>query len=306
MVNRLQVELLGRQLKNPLFAASGTFSFGLEAAQIQNTKAWAGIVCSAVTVEPRVGNPLPRVAETDSGMLNAVGLENPGIEVFLRDLLPEVRRITDFVVVNLAGHNPDDYRNLVERTDEAFRSGLIDALEINLSCPNVSTGCMAIGTHADEIEGLIKDLRQRTKAPLWVKLTPNVTHIDEMARAAEAAGADAVSLVNTFLGMKIDVRARRPLLANRTGGLSGPAIRPIAVRMVHEVAQAVKIPVIGMGGIERVEHILEFLLAGATCVQLGTYNLRNPFGIEPLLRELEEWLVAEDCTVRDYIGALEY
>lgn len=305
-MSRLTVDLLGRKLKNPLFAASGTFSFGLEAAQIQNTKAWGGIVCSAITVEPRVGNPLPRVAETNCGMLNAVGLENPGLDVFLEDILPAVRDITNYVVVNLAGNNPDDYRKLVEGTLDACESGLIDALELNLSCPNVSSGCMAIGTNPHEIEILVKDLRQRTKAPLWVKLTPNVTHIDEMARAAEHAGADAVSLVNTFLGMKIDVRSRRPILANRTGGLSGPAIRPIAVRMVHEVAQAVEIPIIGMGGIERLEDILEFLLAGATCVQLGTYNLRNPFGIESLLVELEEWLANEDCHITDYIGALEY
>lgn len=305
-MNRLQVNLLGRQFKNPLFAASGTFAFGLEAAQIQDTKAWAGLVCAAITVEPRVGNPLPRVAETNSGMLNSVGLENPGVDVFLKDILPDVREITDYVVLNLAGHDPDDYRQLVEKTEEAYDTGLVDALEINLSCPNVSSGCMAIGTQAREIESIVKDLRKRTKAPMWVKLTPNVTHIDEMALAAEAAGADAVSLVNTFLGMKIDVRNKRPLLANRTGGLSGPAIRPIAVRMVHEVASAVKIPVIGMGGIERVENILEFLLAGATCVQLGTYNLRHPFGIEPLLKELEAWLEAEDACVSDYIGALQY
>ncbi len=305
-MNRLQVELLGRQLKNPLFAASGTFAFGLEAAQIQDTKAWAGIVCAAITAEPRVGNPLPRVAETHCGMLNAVGLENPGIETFIKDILPDVRHVTDYVVLNLAGNHLDDYRLLVDRTTEAYEAGLVDALEINLSCPNVSTGCMAIGTRAHEIEAIVKDLRRRTKAPLWIKLTPNVTHIDEMALAAETAGADAVSLVNTFLGMKIDVRRKRPVLANRTGGLSGPAIRPIAVRMVHDVAQAVKIPVIGMGGIEKVEDILEFLLAGATCVQLGTYNLRNPFGIDSLLNELKDWLEAEDACITDYIGALEF
>lgn len=304
-MNPLEIKLHGHRLKNPLLTASGTFAYGIEAAKLQDTKAWGGLVSSAITLEPRAGNPLPRVAETASGMLNSVGLENPGLEVFRKEILTRMRELTDFLVINLAGRTHDDYIALVEGLAEATEKGLVDALELNLSCPNVRSGCMSIGTDAHEIGKIVREIRPRTELPLWVKLTPNVTNIAEMAMAAEEAGADAVSLVNTFLGMKIDVKTRRPVLANRTGGLSGPAIKPIAVRMVYDVSQAVSIPVIGMGGIETAEDVLEFLLAGASAVQLGTYNLRHPFGVEPILADLEQWLRQEDATIEDYIGAME-
>ncbi len=270
----LKVNVGSLELKNPLIAASGTMGFGREAKALYDPAIWGGISSKGLTVNERLGNPVPRVAETDSGMLNAVGLQNPGLQKFLATELDFMASLGTAVIVNAAGHATEDYLTLVETLGAEPQ---VDAIELNFSCPNVTEGCMTIGSDPKQIEWLVKKLRARTKKPLWVKLTPNITSIADAALAAEAAGADAISLVNTFLAMRIDIKTRRPILANVTGGLSGPAIKPIALRMVHEVYEAVKIPVVGMGGIASAEDVIEFMLAGASAVQIGTAQLIHPY-----------------------------
>ncbi len=286
----LRVKVGTLEFANPLIAASGTCGFGREISNLYDPAVWGGISSKGLTVKERLGNPVPRVAETASGMLNAVGLQNPGLRNFLAEELPYMASLGTRVIVNAAGHSTDDYLELVETLG---REPLVDAIELNFSCPNVTEGCMTIGSDPRQIEWLVKQLRALTAKPLWVKLTPNITSIGDAARAAEAAGADAVSLVNTFLAMRIDIRTRRPILANNTGGLSGPAIKPIALRMVQEVYEAVKIPVVGMGGISSAEDVIEFMLAGASAVQIGTAQLIHPYlpleildALPPLLEEL--------------------
>lgn len=286
----LRVKVGTLEFTNPLIAASGTCGFGREISKLYNPAIWGGISSKGLTVKERLGNPVPRVAETASGMLNAVGLQNPGLRNFLAEELPFMASLGTRVIVNAAGHSTDDYLELVETLG---REPLVDAIELNFSCPNVTEGCMTIGSDPRQIEWLVKQLRALTAKPLWVKLTPNITSIGDAARAAEAAGADAVSLVNTFLAMRIDIRTRRPILTNNTGGLSGPAIKPIALRMVQEVYEAVKIPVVGMGGISSAEDVIEFMLAGASAVQIGTAQLIHPYlpleildALPPLLEEL--------------------
>ncbi len=297
----LSVDLCGIRLRNPVLAASGTFGFGREMAEVFPLSSLGGIVSKGITLLPRRGNPPPRVAETASGMLNSVGLQNPGIEAFLREELPFMVAQGCAVAVNIAGAGAEEYEALVERLDRTP----VDLIEVNLSCPNVREGCMAFGATARGVESLVSRIRPRTRKPLAIKLTPQADSISETARAAESAGADAVSLVNTLLGMAIDIETRRPVLANNVGGLSGPAILPVALRMVHEVAGTVRIPVIGMGGIQTGQDAIAFLLAGATAIQVGTATLINPTACQDVVNEIASWMRAHSVpTVRSLIGDL--
>ena len=278
------VDLCGISLDNPVIPASGTFGFGYEFAELYDINCLGTISIKGTTVEERFGNPTPRIAETPSGMLNAVGLQNPGVDRVISEELPRLAKVfSKPVMANVSGFSVSDFAAACERLDGVEQIGWI---EVNISCPNVHGGGMAFGTTpggASEVTGAV---RRVTKKPLIVKLSPNVTDVAEIARAAEAAGADGVSLINTLLGMRIDLRERKPLLANRTGGLSGPAVRPVAVRMVYEVYDAVKIPVVGMGGIVSAEDVIEFMLAGASAVEVGAANLTDPFTCRDIVRDL--------------------
>ena len=287
-------------LDNPVMPASGTFGFGREMAAIWDVRRLGAIVSKGVTPLPREGNDAPRVAESASGMLNSVGLQNPGIAAFLSAQLPFMLSLGIPVVVNAAGHCIDDYVEICTRLDTTE----VSVIELNLSCPNVRAGCMSIGTDPNQVLAVVRAARNVTRKPLWVKLTPNVTSIVDIALAAQEAGADALSLINTLLGMQIDIRTRRPLLANNTGGLSGPAVKPIAIRMVNEVSRAVRIPVIGMGGIQNGEDAVEFLMAGATAVQVGTANLIKPTACLDIIKEIEKFMMDNGIeNINEIIGA---
>ena len=274
-------------LKNPIILASGTCGFGRELAEYMDLSKLGALSSKGLTLLPRDGNQGVRVAETPSGMLNCVGLQNPGVDAFLRTELDYMVESGAGVVVNVAGHSNEDYISMVEKLNPY--QDKIDALELNFSCPNVKEGCMVIGSSAKAIEALVADLRKRTTLPLWIKLTPNVTSISETARGAEAGGADAIVAINTLLGMAIDIRTRRPLLHNNTGGLSGPCVKPVALRMVHDIYDAVKIPVIGCGGISTYEDVLEFMIAGASAVELGTISLVHPTRPVEIVDALEQY-----------------
>lgn len=268
----MTADIGGLKIKNPVIAASGTFGFGREYAQLTDISRLGGISVKGLTLKPRAGNPPPRSAETPSGMLNSVGLQNPGVEAFIKNEIPFLRRFDTAVIANVAGSAAEDYIEMCERLSDAD----IDAVELNISCPNVKEGCLAFGATPEGVRAIVSAVRPHCKKPLIVKLTPGVADIALAAQSAEAAGADAVSLINTLLGMAIDIKTRRPVLKNNTGGLSGPAVRPVAVRMTYQAAQAVKIPVIGMGGIACAEDAVEFLLAGASAVMIGTAGFANP------------------------------
>lgn len=279
---------LGRiQLKNPVLVASGTFGYGQEYRDFVDPGELGGIITKAVTLEPKEGNPPPRLAETPAGLLNSIGLENPGMEVFLKEKLPQLKRLKTRIIVNIAGEKRTEYLDLAEKLG---RERGIDALEVNISCPNVQKGGLVFGTRPDLAFSLVEGLRKATDLPLIVKLTPNVTDVTEIAQAAKEAGADALSLINTILGMAIDVNTRRPKIGAITGGLSGPAIRPVAVRMVHQIFQKVDLPLIGMGGITCAEDALEFVLAGATAVAVGTANLVDPSVSLKIIEGLRQYL----------------
>jgi len=269
----LSVNIAGLKLKNPIIAASGTFGFGREFSGFFDLNLIGGISVKGLTLKPRKGNSPPRIAETPAGILNSVGLQNPGVEAFIRDEIPFLRRFDTCIIANIAGNTIDDYCRMAEILSEAD----IDAIELNVSCPNVKEGCLMFGSTAEGISNVTAAVRKVCKKPLIVKLSPNVTDITEMAKAAEDSGADCVSLINTILGMAIDINSRRPILGNIMGGLSGPAVKPVAVRMVYQVSKAVKIPVIGMGGISNAEDAVEFLLAGASAVMIGTAGFVNPY-----------------------------
>lgn len=269
---KLDVELAGVRLKNPVMTASGTFGSGMEYSGMVDLNRLGAVVTKGVSSVPWAGNPVPRVAETPSGMLNAIGLQNPGIDVFCSRDIPFLRQFDTKIIVNVCGHTEEEYLEVVER----LASEPVDMLEINISCPNVKEGGIAFGTDPAAVERITSAIKKKAHQPVIMKLSPNVADIAEIARAAEAGGADALSLINTLTGMKIDTERRRFVLANRTGGLSGPAIHPVAVRMVYQTAHAVKIPVIGMGGIASAEDAVEFLLAGATAVSVGTATFRQP------------------------------
>ena len=297
----MKVNIAGVELKNPVMTASGTFGSGAEYSELVDLNKLGAVVTKGVANVPWPGNPTPRVAEVYGGMLNAIGLQNPGMEVFCRRDLPFLKQFDTKIIVNVCGHAPEEYLEVVE----GLAAEEVDLLEINISCPNVNAGFLAFGQDPKHVEALTAEIKKKAKQPVIMKLTPNVTDIAEIARAAEAGGADAVSLINTLTGMKIDVKKRCFALANKTGGMSGPAVKPVAVRMVYQTAQAVKIPVIGMGGIAAAEDALEFILAGATAVSVGTANFYNPAAtveiIEGIRRYMEENRVED---IRELIGAV--
>lgn len=282
----LKVNLAGVELNNPVMTASGTFGSGIEYSDFVDLNRLGAVVTKGVANVPWQGNATPRIAETYGGMLNAVGLQNPGIDVFVERDLPFLKKYDTKVIVNVCGKSTSDYVEVVERlADEA-----VDMLEINISCPNVKEGGIAFGQNPKSVEDITRAVKKVAKQPIIMKLSPNVTDITETAKAAEAGGADVLSLINTLTGMKIDVNRRNFALANKTGGLSGPAIKPIAVRMVYQVANAVSLPIIGMGGIMNVEDALEFIMAGATAVSVGTANFANPLATIEIVQGLEEYL----------------
>lgn len=297
-----EVKIAGVMLKNPVMTASGTFGSGMEYSEFVDLNRLGAVVTKGVANVPWPGNPTPRVAETCGGMLNAIGLQNPGIDVFLERDIPFLQQFDTKIIVNVCGKTVEDYLEVVERCHEAR----IDLLEINVSCPNVKEGAIAFGQKTEALYDITRAVKRVAKQPVIMKLSPNVTDIGEMARAAEAGGADAVSLINTLTGMKIDVEKRRFVLANKTGGLSGPAIRPVAVRMVYQAAHAVKIPVIGMGGIMTAEDALEFILAGASAVAVGAANFINPYATEEIVQGIEEYMRRHHVEdIAELIGAVQ-
>lgn len=276
----------GLKMKNPLITASGTCGYGREMSELFDLSLLGGIAVKGTTLEPRLGNPPPRIAETPSGMLNSVGLQNPGIEAVLTKELPFLSQFDTAVILNIAGHSIEEYGLIAERLDSAAN---LAAVEINISCPNVKAGGMSFGVDPKVAAQVVSLVKSKTKLPVIAKLTPNVTDITEIAKACEAAGADILALINTVLSMIIDIETRRPLLANGFGGLSGPAIKPLAVRMVWQTAQAVAIPIIGMGGISTAEDAVEFLLAGASAFQIGSINFHNPCAAPQIISGLDRW-----------------
>ena len=281
-----KVTIAGVEFKNPVMTASGTFGSGMDYGEFVDLNRLGGVVTKGVANIPWPGNPTPRVAETYGGMLNAIGLQNPGIDVFMERDIPFLKQYDTKVIVNVCGKTVEDYCEVVEKLGDQP----VDMLEINVSCPNVKEGAIAFGQKADALFHITKEIKKYATQPVIMKLSPNVTDITEMAKAAEAAGADAVSLINTITGMKIDVHRRQFAIANKTGGLSGPAIKPVAVRMVYQVANAVKIPIIGMGGIATAEDALEFILAGATAVSVGAMNFVNPYTTVEVVDGIEAYM----------------
>ena len=295
------VNLAGVQLTNPVMTASGTFGSGMEYAEFVDLNRLGAVVTKGVANVAWPGNPTPRIAETYGGMINAIGLQNPGIDVFVQRDIPFLKKYDTKIIVNVCGKTAKDYIEVVERlSDEA-----VDMLEINISCPNVKEGGIAFGHNAASVEDITKQIKAHAKTPVIMKLSPNVTDITEMARAAESGGADVLSLINTITGMKIDLNRRTFAVANRTGGLSGPAIKPVAVRMVYQVANAVSLPIIGMGGIASAEDALEFILAGASAVSVGTANFSNPRTTVEVIDGIEKYMQAHGIDdINELIGAV--
>ena len=282
------VELCGVTLKNPVMTASGTFGSGAEYSEFTDLNRLGAVVTKGVANVPWPGNPTPRIAETRSGMLNAIGLQNPGIDVFVKRDIPFLKKYDTKIIVNVCGKSTEDYLDVVERLGDEP----VDLLEINVSCPNVKEGGIAFGQDPKALYDITKAIKAKAKQPIIMKLSPNVTDITEMAKAAEAAGSDALSLINTLTGMKIDIKRRAFAVANKTAGVSGPAIHPIAVRMVYQVANAVKLPIIGMGGVMNTEDALEMIMAGATAVAVGTANFHNPYATVEIIKGIEEYMQA--------------
>ena len=297
-----QINIAGVTFKNPVTVGSGTFGSGMEYSEFVDLNRLGAVTTKGVANIPWPGNPTPRVTEVYGGMLNAIGLQNPGIDVFCERDLKFLEDYDTKVIVNVCGKSVQDYVDVVERLSDEKR---VDLLEINVSCPNVKEGAIAFGQKADALFGITSELKKHAKQPIIMKLSPNVTDITEMARAAEAAGADALSLINTLTGMKIDINRRTFALANKTGGMSGPAIKPIAVRMVYQTAQAVKIPIIGMGGIATAEDAIEFILAGATGVSVGAANFVDPYATIKVIEGIEEYMKKYNVeNITDLIGAV--
>ena len=300
MIN-MSVDIAGVTLKNPVMTASCTFGSGEEYSEFVDLSRLGAVVTKGVANVPWPGNPTPRIAETYGGMINAIGLQNPGMEVFCKRDIPFLKKYDTKIIVNVCGKTTEDYCEVVERLAEED----VDLLEINISCPNVKEGGIAFGQNPHAVEAITKELKKRAKQPIIMKLSPNVTDITETAKAAEAGGADVLSLINTLTGMKIDVNRRCFAVANKTGGLSGPAVKPVAVRMVYQVANAVHVPIIGMGGISNTEDALEFLLAGATAVSVGTANFFNPTATVEIAEGIEEYLRKNNFTdIHQIIGAV--
>lgn len=299
---KLAVEIAGVRMKTPVMAGSGTFGFGEEFADFIDLNGIGAIVVKGTTLLPRAGNAGVRIAETPAGMLNSIGLENPGADSFLRDILPRLRRYETPVIVNMSGATVDEYGELAARLDAPG----VAAIELNISCPNVKEGGIVFGTDKKSAAAVTRAAKENTKKPVIVKLSPNVTDIAEMAKAVEAAGADAISLINTLLGMAIDIRSQRPVLGNVFGGLSGPAVKPVALRMVFEVSRAVNLPIIGMGGVATAEDAIEFLLAGASAVAVGTANFVNPYALDEIAAGIAAYLSERNLThVGQLVGQLK-
>lgn len=297
-----KINLAGVELKNPVITASGTFGSGMEYSEFVDLNKLGAVVTKGVANVPWPGNPTPRIAETYGGMINAIGLQNPGIDVFCERDIPFLKKYDTKIIVNVCGKSERDYVEVVER----LAGEPVDMLEINISCPNVKEGGIAFGQNASNIEHITKAIKNVAKQPVIMKLSPNVTDITEMAKAAEAGGADVLSLINTITGMKIDINRQTFAVANKTGGLSGPAVKPVAVRMVYQVANAVKIPIIGMGGIATAEDALEFILAGATAVSIGTANFHNPRTTLEVIEGIEKYMVNKGVSdINDLIGIVK-
>lgn len=295
------VNLCGVTLKNPVMTASGTFGSGAEYSEFVDLNKLGAVVTKGVANVPWPGNPTPRVAEVYGGMLNAVGLQNPGIDLFCKRDIPFLQQYDTKIIVNVCGHSTEEYIDVVEK----LKDQPVDMLEINISCPNVKEGGIAFGQDPKAVEAITKEMKKHAKQPVIMKLSPNVTDITEMARAAEAGGADCLSLINTLTGMKIDIDRRKFVLANKTGGMSGPAIHPIAVRMVYQTAQAVSVPIIGMGGIMNAQDAIEMILAGATAVSVGTANFVDPKATEKIVDGIEAYMRKYQVSdIRELIGAV--
>ena len=297
--NRLAVDIAGLKMKTPVTTASGTFGFGLEFTDFLDLEKVGAITVKGTTLAPRAGNKGQRVVETPSGILNCIGLENPGSDYFLKETLPKLKKYNVPVIVNIDASSPEEYGELAAKLDVKG----VDAVEINVSCPNIKDGGLVFGTNAKSMAQVVKEVKKNTSKVVITKLSPNVTSITEMAKAAEDAGTDALSLINTLLGMKIDIYRQRPVLGNVTGGLSGPCIRPVAVRMCYEVAQVVKVPIIGMGGIMCAEDAIEFFLAGASAIAVGTANFVNPAIAETISLDILEYMDKHNIKkIQDMIG----
>ena len=298
----LSVKISDLQLKNPVMTASGTFGYGLEFADFVPLEEIGGIIVKGTTLEPREGNDYPRMVETPQGMLNCVGLQNKGVDYFIKHIYPQIKDIDTNMIVNVSGNSPETYAETAEKLD-ALEG--IPAIEVNISCPNVKEGGMLFGVTCSGAASIVKAVRQHYHKTMIVKLSPNVTDIASIARACEDEGADSVSLINTLMGMAIDIERRRPKLSIRTGGLSGPAVKPVAVRMVNDVTKAVKIPVIGLGGISTAEDAIEFLMAGATAIQIGTANFLDPQVTIKVRDGINDWLDCHGCkSVTEIINCL--
>lgn len=298
----LHVNVAGVAFNNPLIAASGTFGFGREYAEFYPLSALGGISSKGITLKARPGNPAPRIAEAPGGMLNAVGLQNPGVDHFIREDLPWLREQGTRIIANIAGNTPEDYCAMAEKLNDTD----VDMIELNISCPNVKQGGVQFGTTCTGVSGITKAVRAHCKKPLMVKLSPNVTDISEMALAAESEGADAISMINTLTGMRIDIRTRRPIIHNNTGGFSGPALLPIAVRMVWQTYQKVKIPIVGLGGISTWQDAVEMLLAGATALQIGTVLFTDPYAPVKIAEGLAKFMDENGVqSVSELTGAVQ-
>ena len=297
-----KVNIAGVELKNPITVASGTFGSGMEYDEFVNLDLLGAVTTKGVANVPWPGNPTPRIAETYGGMMNAIGLQNPGIDTFIKRDIPFLKTKDTKIIVNVCGKSTEDYLDVVERLGDTD----IDLMEINVSCPNVKEGGIAFGQDPKALYDITKAIKAKAKQPIIMKLSPNVTDITEMAKAAEAAGTDALSLINTLTGMKIDVNRRTFAVANKTAGVSGPAIKPIAVRMVYQVANAVKLPIIGMGGVMTAEDALEFIMAGATAVAVGTANFHNPYATAEIIKGIEEYMIKNNVAdINELIGCVK-
>lgn len=303
---QMEVKIAGIKLKNPVMTASGTFGYGQEYAHFVDLNKLGAMILKGITLKPKMGNSPPRVIETPSGMLNAIGLQNVGVEVLIKEKLPYLKKFNTPVVINISGNTIEEYMELARRLEEVSEAAGVAGLEVNISCPNVKKGGMVWGTNAQSTYKIISSVRKATSLPLIVKLTPNVTDIKTIAQAAEEAGADAISLINTLVGMAVDIDSRKPKLANVSGGLSGPALKPVALWLVWQVFQAVNIPVIGIGGIIKVEDALEFIIAGARAIEVGTANFVNPRATIEIIEGIEKYLIENNIkNINELVGSMK-
>lgn len=302
MIMNTKVKYLGYEMKNPVVPASGTFGFGYEFAEYYDINVLGSMSLKGTTLQARYGNPLPRIAECTAGLINAIGLQNPGVDKVVGEEIPKLSEVYDGkVIANVGGHSFDEYVETVARFNDCDK---VFAIELNISCPNVKGGGMAFGTDPKTAQSLVYEVKKRAKKPIVVKLSPNVTSIADMAKAVRDGGADGISLINTLVGMRIDLRTRKPIISVRTGGFSGPAVFPVAVRMVNEVARAVELPIMGIGGVSSARDVIEMMMAGATCVQVGAANLVNPFACKEIVEDLPNVMAEFGITnLEEIIGA---